>query len=496
MEIVKRTQGCWTCKKRKIGCDRGYPACNNCRRTGRECMGYSIRLAWPDQPDGRRRGSRIPDGTVHYSIDRPPNYGEQFLNVTYADLMQSGKGPMVFNEEILLLRSQRRVPRNLPLLPRFNERESHLLRYYNCKLSAMISTIDVDNGFRHDLIPMAFTDDDQASQGLRNAMLAVSAYHLWGSEHALSYKLEAIRLLSSSLSRQLSRTTETQLAISMMLCVYNVFDETEGNWSCHLGGAQNILYQLATIQSGHLAFRFLYTWFLYHEVLGGFSKPLAQYPHGPVSLRLLRETSFDRSVIIGSLGCSIAVMEIISWVNTWRAIELQGDTSPYSARDKSNRSTEWKVQLRNLESLHQRLDPRHEQKLPQQSLRRTLATAELYRLAALLYLHRACCTDTTQESRSEFIKQALDILSSLDVCTSPWPLFVIACESENDEQRITILRTLDRMDEERHIGNVFVLRHIIESFWKQQDLQADSVMTGGMKWWDTVDLNLSAPWFI
>jgi len=189
-------------------------------------------------------------------------------------------------------------------------------------------------------------------------------------------------------------------------------------------------------------------------------------------------------------------MEVISWVNTWRAIELQEDVATYPSREKFNRSAEWKAQHSRLASLQQRLHPRHEQRLSQLERVRTLATAELYRLATFLYLHRACSTETPQETRSTCIQQALQILSDLDVCTSPWPLFAIACETENDEQRITIFRTLDRMDEERHIGNVFVLRHIIESFWKQQDLQADSGRTGGLKWWDTIDLNLTAPWFI
>ncbi|KAI0526696.1 fungal-specific transcription factor domain-containing protein [Xylaria bambusicola] len=495
METVRRTQGCWTCKRRKIGCDRGYPACNNCLRTGRECLGYGIRLAWPDQPDGRRRGSRIPDQALHSSPHIPLDYGKQFLNMTYDDLMHSGKGLMVLNE-LLLLRSQPRPIRSIPLLPKIHERESHLLSYYHDKLSRMISTINVNNGFRDDLIPMALSSDGKASHGLRNAILAVSAFHLWGPEHAFSYKAEAIRSLSSSLSTESFGTTETQLATSMMLCVYNVFDETEGNWSLHLYGAQKILHQLASIHGGHLAYRFLYTWFLYHEVLGGFSQPLKQWPNGPASLRLLRDTRFDTSMIIGSLGCSVEVMEIISCVNMWRAMELQGYDVAMPGQEKPNKATEYKALENRIFVLTQRLDPRHEEHLSRHDRIRTLATAELYRIATYLYLHRIGSTETSQDTKSLYIHQALQILGSLEVCTSPWPLFVIACETENDDQRISILRTLDRMDVERHIGNVFVLRHIIESFWKQQDLQADSGKAGTLKWWDTIDLNLSAPWFI
>ncbi len=189
-------------------------------------------------------------------------------------------------------------------------------------------------------------------------------------------------------------------------------------------------------------------------------------------------------------------MEIISYVNSWRAIELHGDQAASLDQEKSKRAMEYKALESRISSLTQRLDPRHEEHLSRHDRLRTLATAELYRIATFLYLHRIGSAENSQDIKSANLQHALQILGSLEVCTSPWPLFVIACETETDDQRISILRTLDRMDEERHIGNVFVLRHIIESFWKQKDLQADSGRAGGLKWWDTIDLNLSAPWFI
>ncbi|KAI1823435.1 fungal-specific transcription factor domain-containing protein [Xylaria intraflava] len=495
METVRRTQGCWTCKKRKIGCDRSYPACNNCRRTGRECLGYGIRLAWPDQPDGRRRGGRIPPCAVHRSPHNPANYGKHFLNMTYSDLMQTGKGLMVLNE-LLLLHNDQRPVRSMPLLPNLRERDAYLLDYYRTKLSRMISTVDVRNGFRDDLIPMALVSGGKASEGLRNAMLAVSAFHLWGPEQALSYKVEAIASLVSSLSTESSGTTETQLATSMMLCVYNVFDETEGHWGLHLYGAQKILHQLAALRGGHLAYSFLYTWFLYHEVLGGFSQPLKQWPHGPASLQLLQDTNFDTSMIIGSLGCSVEVMEIISCVNQRRAAEMRCDSHALLSQGVVNKNNEYKILASRLESLTQRLDPRVAEHLSQHDRVRTLATAELYRIATFLYLLRVFSPETPPDPKPVYLKEALRILANLKLCTSPWPLFVIACETENDDQRISILQALDLMDQERHIGNVFVLRHIIESFWKQQDLQADSGRASNLKWWDTIDANLTVPWFI
>lgn len=360
----------------------------------------------------------------------------------------------------------------------------------------MISTIDVNNGFRDDLLPMALSNFGNASVGLRNAMLAVSAFHLWGPEQALSYKAEALRSLSSSLSGESVGITETQLATSMMLCVYNVFDETEGNWNLHLYGAQNILRKLAAIHGGQLKYSFLYTWFLYHEILGGFSQPLQCGSKGPASLQLLYDTSFDKSLIIGSLGCSVEVMEIISYVNGLRAIELRGESAEFSPDERTRRADEWHAIESRITNLTQHLDPFEAKHLPPQERTRILTTAELYRIATFLYLQRTGECTQNQDLRSMYLEQAFQALNSLEVCTSPWPLFVIACETENDQQRIMILQTLDRMDNERRIGNVFVLRDIIESFWKQQDLQADSGRISHLKWWNVVDLNIPAPWCI
>jgi hypothetical protein len=90
------------------------------------------------------------------------------------------------------------------------------------QLSKMISTIDFRNGFREDLLPLALSTYSSASEGLRNAILSVAAYHLWGSEVALPFKAKALRSLSSSLAAESVGGSETQLATSMMLCVYNV----------------------------------------------------------------------------------------------------------------------------------------------------------------------------------------------------------------------------------------------------------------------------------
>ena len=189
-------------------------------------------------------------------------------------------------------------------------------------------------------------------------------------------------------------------------------------------------------------------------------------------------------------------MEIVSYVNGLRAIALRGEFEVATPEEQARRQDEWHKAENQIANLTQHLDPRAEAQLQLRERARIYTTAELYRIATFLYLQRTCNTPHAEEERALYMEYAFKALRSLAICTSPWPLFVIACETETDEQRIEILQILDQMDDERNIGNLLVLRNIIESFWKRKDLQADTGRSNDLKWWDVVDLQTAAPWFI
>lgn len=90
----------------------------------------------------------------------------------------------------------------------------------------MICTIDINNGFRLDLLPRALSQTCEASLALRNAIFAVSCFHRFDAQKALPFKTKALRYLSYSLAgEEASRhpgVAETQFAASLMLCVYSV----------------------------------------------------------------------------------------------------------------------------------------------------------------------------------------------------------------------------------------------------------------------------------
>lgn len=156
------------------------------------------------------------------------------------------------------------------------------------------------------------------------------------------------------------------------------------------------------------------------------------------------------------------------------------------------RQFDLKTKLLNLE---QCLDPDEDKCAAPLKRTRVLATAELYRLASLLYLLQVCPAVKDGKIRADCLEKAFAALKTLQVASSPWPVFILACESQSDEQRIAILQTLDQMHDTRSIGNILVMRDIVEKIWKQSDLQSDAVPSLQLAWCQFIKSDIPVPWF-
>ncbi|KAF5679896.1 hypothetical protein FDENT_8610 [Fusarium denticulatum] len=272
-----------------------------------------------------------------------------------------------------------------------------------------------------------------------------------------------------------------------MTDVSQVFDKEEHNWHIHLKGAKEIIRRQRSTDTPDLSSDFLLTWWLYHDVLAAFNHPSWRLDesHGSVSTSALCTFSGDKSLIVGSLGCSVEVLEIIDEINMMRL---------HSTNDCPSTSTLQRCDLTmKLHNLRQLIAPIE----CSDGLRshRILAIAELYRLATLLYLQRVHPIAEDDFTRTIHVRQALGVLKGLSVATSPWPVFIMACEVD-EQDRVSILHTLDRMDSVRSIGNIKVLRDVIESIWKQQDLQNIGKAGQRVDWLQFVECDVPAPWFI
>ncbi|KAF8866180.1 hypothetical protein BDZ45DRAFT_735465 [Acephala macrosclerotiorum] len=467
----KSAKGCWTCKRRKIGCDKALPSCSNCIRTKRACEGYGLKLAWPEDGDGRRPDNPVSvgrAGSSYFFLSSNRGGSVYFLNTSEKDLQEDVKRPL----PVLAIAKWHTSKSNLFSVDpskglsfgyeaSLKGRESSVLSYYTDVLSRMVTTIDdAKNGFRNVLLPMALSDANNATAGLRQAMFAISAYHMWGHDAAISYKLSAIHHLSNSLQNG-EDAPLPQFATSMVLCIGDVFDSADGSWPKHLAAARALSKRLPKHGDQAEALLFLQTWLEYHVVLEGFSSGPRQmsYSDSSVTLESLPitpENSDDR-IIIGALGCSRELMDLIGLTT-----HLHG-LVPLPPHLEAL-PTQIQFRLEHLLQTTLLVPDAHSGNL---DTNRILRTAELYRLASLIYLHTTLVPlPRSSVQLQSLVSQSLRLLEAFEVCTSPWPLFVTAIEVNNDADRVRVLHVLEVMRKVRRIGNVDVLQRIVEVLWK------------------------------
>lgn len=101
----------------------------------------------------------------------------------------------------------------------------------------------------------------------------------------------------------------------------------------------------------------------------------------------------------------------------------------------------------------------------------------LYRYAALIYLNRAVANISISSfPHRRLVREGILLLHNLGFCESAWPLFIIACEANEDEQRLQVLATL--ADTRRELGqrssHIPLIQHMIEAVWNQNDLNIES----------------------
>ncbi|KAJ5890118.1 hypothetical protein N7504_010928 [Penicillium tannophilum] len=361
-----------------------------------------------------------------------------------------------------------------------------LLAHYEAVLSRMITTVDDDtNGFRNILLPMILTDTTHiAGKALLHAVLALSAFYLGHLGQALDQKVKAIKYLSQSCkaSDADSSSRMIQLAACMLLCVYEVFDASEGNWRVHLMGAKSLLLELSRSNPAYPASQdssFLTSWVYYHDTLAGFSNPLLCQDNPSCSQAFTpRVHNEGRTAIVGLLGCSLELMDIISAVNSLARHQLTTNESPDShiLQDLFHR----------LETIQQKLIAPEpwitNQKIVQQ-------TAELYRLGALLYIHiQFLWTGRASLELHALVQRSLALIADMSNCTSPWPVFLIAIASSRDEtQKAAILEIIHRMEQRRRIDNITYMRRMVEQYWKQTELHPDRPLVD----WRSMILDIS-----
>jgi hypothetical protein len=393
----------------------------------------------------------------------------------------------------------------------------------------MITTIDDNtNGFRHELIPIALSSSEASSQGLLEATLALSSFHLGKQEEALMHKVKAINSLSKSFNGQ-NASRIAQFSACMMLCVYSVgtsfspttlvltkhqvFDASDTTWNVHLQGAKTLSQSFSPQERNMPGLAFLDSWLEYHDTFAAYSHrcqspgprvedillPESSPTNQKVSLIHIssHDTNAHMNQIIGLLGCSTELIRLISCINQLRTLMPLPRLSPLrsTVADLAHAIHERLLHIK--QEVFIQAEDNAEMDICHS---RITLTAELYRLATLLYLHQTLSPSYSlpiaQIENDSYITAALAVLDQMEICSSPWPLFIIANAVSDDADRIKIMGFVVHGARSRQIGNYGIIANLIEAVWKQRDLTADGKEERRVDWRDVVGGEGGMPSFI
>ena len=108
---------------------------------------------------------------------------------------------------------------------------------------------------------------------------------------------------------------------------------------------------------------------------------------------------------------------------------------------------------------------------------RNTMVSDLHRLACMIYVNRAVHRVSGTEVRHRrLVREGILLLTKMITCQHAWPLFIIACEAVDDDQRLAILDVFEQsqQDPRRRSSHIHFIQHLVEAVWNQHDLNAEN----------------------
>ncbi|KAF2027265.1 hypothetical protein EK21DRAFT_72440 [Setomelanomma holmii] len=312
---VKRTKtyvGCWTCRSRGVKCDATRPACNRCTRLNRPCEGYTIRLLWDncaDVGDHAQEDAQPKRRLMFVDADmQNPVFKETYLNAVLKQLdsaqldtrLELVEGPYsvfasalrdrdsgtrlqidstspfetdtvpiqdqcpasiedVFGPAACYSTSQDLLLRYLPpFLSVSSAEERQLLRFWVTSASGLMVSINhPDNPFRDVVIPLvlesaASTHKLPGHSALLHSVYAFAAFnrsHCQKSPHdqdtvlAAKHHQVGLQYLRQSMENTHGQH-EAILASIILMTSIDIVEARSGQWRIHLRGGREWLNSL------------------------------------------------------------------------------------------------------------------------------------------------------------------------------------------------------------------------------------------------------------
>ncbi|KAI0468861.1 hypothetical protein F4859DRAFT_489188 [Xylaria cf. heliscus] len=263
-------KACWTCRERKVFCDRTTPICERCSRSQLPCKGYKLRLSWPKAVDGRR----------WVVGDSPPRRyskasGSRFhvVNTSFQDIQ--------LYHYLLVSRSTEKT-QHVPRIPpspngfqKFNSDgiESNLLLYFQHHAYRHLATFGYDPRYVSEiLMRMALADGSPSATAVLRSLLALSSLHRYGYQtQVVELKISALKALESA-SRSHIGANEGVRHIGTIMILCSIGTCTSDEWAAYIRSVKYIIIAESLSSADRDSdFQILADWASYHNTLAGFA---------------------------------------------------------------------------------------------------------------------------------------------------------------------------------------------------------------------------------
>ncbi|KAL3455413.1 hypothetical protein BJX64DRAFT_282096 [Aspergillus heterothallicus] len=506
---TRSREGCSECRASRVRCDTKKPVCTRCLERGLVCATPLV-LKWESEftsrgqafgragvwsKSGKHLSTPSPSGTVATVSDDQVwcatswvepwsfvNSSVEALELPYSVEVANDDRAVVLAPP-LARRMQAAGPASpLSLFPHLSgSGQGHLFEYYIQQVCPrMTASASMLSPFATIILPFCST----ASPTVLTAIQALGAC-TWSranptySAVGLRLKSEAIRGLRNSLYSARSPTHSTYseiLVVMMLMCLYELVDHCDQQWTIHLKGAKELIssrWQQKTLMGPQQdeVTSFAEQFFAFQDIMGrtACAKP-----------RLLGTDHWqhNKQNVDTWMGCSPELVSILSDITDLSQTRRQFASN--SAR--AMLSLKAANLCKQLEELMQDVN---------EDDKDLLEVAELKRLAAILYLHCALSNASpTSVIVARYVRRILKTISDLldkgSLIGLSWPVFVAAVELDplNDELwkdvdgnevygRPIVLRALAAMSESS-VLSVARTRAVIVKVIDQVDSMASS----------------------
>ena len=237
----------------------------------------------------------------------------------------------------------------------------------------------------------------------------------------------------------------------------------QADWATHVCNAKKAaryVYSLDRSYTGDV--RILLEWMFYHDAVSRFSA--GHWSHrseGMIAcsndhqVRRALQLCDESEKIVATAGCSAEVLEAIAGICDF---VFNGRAAGREDIERLERKLVHARQYVSTETLF----PNEE----------TIKIAELYRLAGLVYLYRACLSLSSSSPKlTSTVDAAFTIIRELQMCERSFPLLIVGCEARNDEERLLVLELIRNTQGRRRVTNLDIAQRLMEKFWIQSDLE-------------------------